>query len=141
MKSKITYYNDKVSRTISSVYIKDRKIESIYTENQEFENKAKEIYNLLFNFLSEDDINFLEKNNIPLFELEILYKIVDESIIRYVNFLNIKPNLKDNQELFEQLQYKLMQFQLLVDKKDKIERNELCPCKSGKKYKVCHGKQ
>lgn len=143
MESKITYYDEKVSRIIASVYLGDKKNELLlaYAHSKEIESKALEIGNLLLCFSSEEDKKFLKEENIPLFELEVIYKIVENEIVRYVNFINLKPNVKGDEGMFKQLQYCLMQVQVIVDKTDKIGRNELCPCKSGRKFKHCHGQE
>lgn len=142
MEGKINFYADKVLKTIATVYVKKNKKEievKHFMDSNELKQRCAEIGNLLLVFCDNLEKQYLISNNIPLFEIEIIYNNIDNVIIKNVNFVNIKPDVNKDEELFKQLQYSLMQIQLIVDSKDKIGRNELCPCGNGRKYKVCHG--
>lgn len=60
---------------------------------------------------------------------------------------NVQTNI-DQQREMEEMQRKAMQQQTqqVIEKvqprrvEQKVGRNDMCPCGSGKKYKICHGK-
>lgn len=94
----------------------------------------------------KDPLVEYKKESYNLF-LELIERIKSQAI---KTLHIIKPTIQDNiqtqkQEALNDLAFSEMDLNYNKDEiqanlKTKVARNELCPCGSGKKYKLCHGK-
>ncbi|MHA1550158.1 MAG: preprotein translocase subunit SecA [Alphaproteobacteria bacterium] len=88
---------------------------------QEYQKKAFEYFSLMLTSVSEQTVNFLCRMNFSADDLERLEKLYD-------------PNqTEEHTDFLEEEEEKEVI-------SNKVGRNQLCPCGSGKKYKHCCGK-
>ena len=81
----------------------------------------------------KDPLSEFKKEAFILFE-GLLLKIKND-LIKFLLNLNIVVNNEEEKKEYEDKRT------ASIDKSEKkIGRNEKCPCKSGKKFKHCHGK-
>ncbi|QJC29447.1 preprotein translocase subunit SecA [Enterobacteriaceae endosymbiont of Plateumaris pusilla] len=105
---------------------------------QEYKIESFNMFSLMLDSLKEEIITILSKISIELPEKNIF-----NSSIKLQNFRN-----KNNEKIINNLSLSQKDHNYFINKKksniniyslNKIGRNDLCPCSSGKKYKFCHG--
>ena len=98
-----------------------------YNQKDPLVEYKKESYNLFLEFV--ENLKFETTKMLQIIQLRDKEEEVANKMIK---------NLQD--ELEENLQDLNTNMDSTPVRKNKIARNDPCPCGSGKKYKVCHGK-
>ncbi|QJC29004.1 preprotein translocase subunit SecA [Enterobacteriaceae endosymbiont of Plateumaris rustica] len=105
---------------------------------QEYKIESFHMFNLMLNLLKKEIITTLSKISIELPEQNMI-----KSSTQLKNF-----RIKNSKKIINNLNFSKKDHRYFTDKKktdiniyslNKIGRNNLCPCSSGKKYKFCHG--
>lgn len=92
------------------------------------------IYKKIEKILKNKDYNMLQKIRNMIYHNLRAGIVFGEDAEKYYQNVLVQILLENEMLLFELLE------QIKPIKKGKIERNALCPCGSGIKYKKCHGK-
>ncbi|PAF50605.1 preprotein translocase subunit SecA [Helicobacter sp. 13S00477-4] len=101
-----------------------------YNQKDPLVEYKKESYNLFLELIESIKIEALKTLHFIQFQAENVNEEVQDSTQK------ILEQLEESQE---DLDYNTDEIEFDLNPK-KISRNDLCPCGSGKKYKICHGK-
>ncbi len=105
--------------------------------------EAFELFKTLVANFNRDVVSFLCKGGLPVQQQEVRTAQEEKTDLsrlkagRDENNSIVNPNAGQQEQDAQQPERKLEPVRV----EDKIGRNDLCPCGSGKKYKQCHGKE
>lgn len=123
---------DKIARYIKGMHKEYENIK--YFEDFRKVKSVSTIYKKIEKILKNKDYNMLQKIRNMIYHNLRAGIVFGEGAEKYYRNVLVQILLENEMLLFELLE------QIKPIKKGKIERNALCPCGSGIKYKKCHGK-